>query len=221
MELLETLRTCFSCRDFTDDPVTDEQLVRVLEVARFAPSGGNHQGWHVVVVRDRETRQALGDLCQPPLRLYAAQAAAGEQPFNAVHPSEVDADQAQATPVDDFPLFDHLGDVPVLLVVSIDLTTVAAMDKDLDRVGLAAGASVYPFVWNILLAARSEGLAGVVTNAVVPVESEAAALLGLPETHAIAAMVPLGFPERPLTRLTRKPVEHFTTIDRFDGRPLA
>ena len=118
-------------------------------------------------------------------------------------------------------LFDHLGDVPVLLVVSIDLTTVAAMDKDLDRVGLAAGASVYPFVWNILLAARSEGLAGVVTNAVVPVESEAAALLGLPETHAIAAMVPLGFPERPLTRLTRKPVEHFTTIDRFDGRPLA
>ncbi|HAQ22033.1 MAG TPA: nitroreductase [Acidimicrobiaceae bacterium] len=220
MNLAETIRTNFSCRDFTGDPVTDDQLHRILELARFAPSGGNRQGWHVVVVRDQATRQNLGKLCEPTLRLYAAQAAAGEQPFNAVDPSLVDVEKALNTPVDHFPMFDHLGDVPVLLVISVDLTTVASMDKDLNRVGLAAGASVYPLVWNILLAARAEGLAGVLTTAVIPAEAEARALLSLPDTHAIAAMVPLGVPAHPLTQLTRKPVENFTTIDRYNGAPL-
>lgn len=220
MELLDTMRSTFSCRDFTEDPVTDDQLYRILDAARFAPSGGNRQGWHVVVVRDRETRQTLGDICGPTLRLYAAQVAAGENPFNAVRPSTVDVETALSTPVDDFPMFDHLGDVPVLLVVSVDLSEVASMDKDLDRVGVVAGASIYPLVWNILLAARTEGLAGVVTTAVVPVESEARSILGIPDTHAIAAVIPIGVPTRTLTRLTRRPVESFTTTDRFDGQPL-
>ncbi len=220
MDLLEAMRTTFSCREFTDDPVTDDQLHRILDAARFAPSGGNRQGGHVVVVRDRDTRQALGEMCGPTLRLYAAQAAAGETPFSSVHPSAVDVEEAFATPVDLFPLFDHLGDVPVVLVVSVDLAEVASMDVDLDRVGLVTGASIYPLVWNLLLAARSEGLAGVVTTAVVPAEDGVRALLGLPETHAIAALVPLGVPVRRLTKLTRRPVEDFVTVDRFDGEPL-
>ncbi|MDG1464970.1 MAG: nitroreductase family protein, partial [Acidimicrobiales bacterium] len=58
--LLEAMRTTFSCRDFTDAPVTDDQLHRILDAARFAPSGGNRQGSHVVVVRDRSLRQRLG-----------------------------------------------------------------------------------------------------------------------------------------------------------------
>jgi nitroreductase len=70
------------------------------------------------------------------------------------------------------------------------------------------------------LAARTEGLAGVVTTAVVPAEDEVRSLLGLPEHHAVAAMLPLGVPVRQLTKLSRRPVENFTTIDRFDGPPL-
>ena len=60
MELEEVIRTTFACREFTDDPVTDETLYRILELARFAPSGGNRQGAHVIVVRDRDIRQTLG-----------------------------------------------------------------------------------------------------------------------------------------------------------------
>jgi len=221
MDLHEAMRTTFACREFTDDPVPDEVLHRILDVARFAPSGGNRQGGHVVVVRDREVRQSLGELCGPTLRLYAAQGAAGESPFNTVEPSEVDVATALDTPTDGFPLFENLGDVPVALVVSVDLAAVASMDKDLDRVGLVTGASIYPLVWNILLAARAEGLGGVVTTAVVPVEAEVRRLLDLPETHAVAALIPLGVPTRQLTRLKRQPVEDFTTVDRFDGPSLA
>ena len=221
MDLHEAMRTTFACREFTDDPVSDEQLHRILDAARFAPSGGNRQGGHVVVVRDRELRQRLGELCGPTLRLYAAQVAAGESPYNSVVPSTVDVDRALDTPTDRFAMFDNLGDVPVVLVVSVDLAVVASMDKDLDRVGLVTGASIYPLVWNILLAARAEGLSGVVTTAVVPAEDEVRRLLDLPDTHAVAALIPLGVPVRQLTRLKRRPVEDFTTVDRFDGPPLA
>jgi nitroreductase len=221
MDLQEAMRTTFACREFTDDPVSDEVLHRILDVARFAPSGGNRQGGHVVVVRDKGVRQRLGELCVPTLRLYAAQVAAGESPFNTVVPSAVDVATALDTPTEPFALFEHLGDVPVALVVSVDLAAVASMDKDLDRVGLVTGASIYPLVWNILLAARAEGLGGLVTTAVVPAEAEVRRLLDLPDTHAVAALLPLGVPVRQLTRLTRMPVEEFTTVDRFDGPPLA
>ncbi|MED5599621.1 MAG: nitroreductase family protein [Actinomycetota bacterium] len=221
MDLQEAMRTTFACREFTDDPVSDEVLHRILDVARFAPSGGNRQGGHVVVVRDKGVRQRLGELCVPTLRLYAAQVAAGESPFNTVVPSAVDVATALDTPTEPFALFEHLGDVPVALVVSVDLAAVASMDKDLDRVGLVTGASIYPLVWNILLAARAEGLGGVVTTAVVPAEAGVRHLLDLPDTHAVAALLPLGVPVRQLTRLKRLPVEEFTTVDRFDGPPLA
>ena len=57
MDLIDTLRTTGAVREFTDEPVPDEVLARVLDTARFAPSGGNRQGWRVVVVRDPDTRR--------------------------------------------------------------------------------------------------------------------------------------------------------------------
>ena len=61
MELHEVMRTAFSAREFTDDPVPDELLHRIFEQARFAPSGGNRQGGHVIVVRDEATKRALAE----------------------------------------------------------------------------------------------------------------------------------------------------------------
>ena len=59
---------------------------------------------------------------------------------------------------------EHLDEAPVILVVLADLTRLAATDRDLDRYTLVGGASIYPFVWSILLAARGEGLGGVMTT---------------------------------------------------------
>src|SRR3977135_2653761 len=73
MELYEVMRTTPSVRAFTDEPVRDEVLHRVLDHARFAPSGGNRQGWRVVVVRDAERRRAIRDLYLPHWREYMEQ----------------------------------------------------------------------------------------------------------------------------------------------------
>jgi nitroreductase len=106
------------------------------------------------------------------------------------------------------------------LVACIDLGVVAAFDQDLDRVGLIAGASVYPFVWNILLAARNEGYGGALTTAAVAEEPRVKQLLGVPENYAIAAVLPLGKPVRQFTKLKRKTVAEIATRERFDGQPF-
>jgi nitroreductase len=82
------------------------------------------------------------------------------------------------------------------------------------------GASVYPFVWNVLLAARNEGYGGVLTTMIVAEEPRVRDLLGVPDSYAIAAVLPLGKPARQVTKLRRRPVVEFTTRERFDAAPF-
>jgi len=219
MELLDAMRTTFSCREFTDEPVPDEAIFRILDGARFAPSGGNRQGWRVVVVRDRAVRERMAELVKPIMRRYVAQTLAGEAPYNALTPSKVDEATVAKTPLPDA-TWRPLVDAPVLLVIALDLARVTSFDRHLPRPGVVSGASVYPFVWNLLLAARSEGYAGVLTTYLAPDEAEVRRLLGLPDAFALAAAVPLGRPQRTLRKLRRNPVESFARIERWDGEPL-
>ncbi len=216
MELDEVMRTTFSCRSWTDEPVTDDTVHEILDLARFAPNGGNRQGWHVIVVKDRAIREQFVPLILPTTSVYLAQTQAGESPWNAVHPTSIDV-EAVRQEMRPFPGVAEMLDAPVVLVVTVDLGRVASFDKDLARVGVISGASIYPFVWNILLAARSRGLGGVLTTYLAGEEAAVQKLLGLPEHHAVAAMVPLGHPTKQLSKLKRLPVESFTTVDRFDG----
>src|SRR5438105_8851095 len=86
MELYEVMRTTFSARDFTSDPLPDEVLVKILDHARFAPSGGNRQGWKVVAVREQKTKDELARLSGIAAKRYAAQAANGESPWKTIEP---------------------------------------------------------------------------------------------------------------------------------------
>ena len=219
MELYDVMRSTPAVREFTDDPLLDDVLARILDNARFAPSGGNRQGVRVIVLRDEDTRAALADLGLPAARRYAAQLANGESPWNPLQPPGVDASTIAATEVP-AQMSASLREAPVVLVICLDLGVVAATDQDLDRVGVVSGASVYPFVWNVLLAARNEGYGGVLNTAVAAEEPRVKELLGVPDPFAIAAVVPLGKPVRQVTKLRRRPVPEFVTCDRFDGAPF-
>ncbi|MFT7647898.1 MAG: nitroreductase [Candidatus Poriferisodalaceae bacterium] len=216
MELDEVMRTTFSCRDWTDEPVDDETLHRILDRARFAPNGGNRQGWRVIVVRDKAIRQQFVPLIQPTTNVYLAQTMNGEAPWNTIVPTGIDV-EAEKLNNKPFPGVQGMIDAPAVLVFTVDLGVVASFDSELDRIGVISGASIYPFVWNVLLAARSEGLGGVLTTYLAGQEAKVQELLGVPSQHAICAMVPLGHPVKQLTKLRRNAVEEFTTIDTFDG----
>ena len=219
MDLYEVMHTTFAARDFTDETVSDAVIRRILDHARFAPSGGNRQGWKVIVVRDDATRKALGPLIRPTMQRYMAQVQAGEAPWNTINPTRLSQDEiSRVEPPQG--LINKLTNAPVLLLVFVDLSVVASFDSQLDRVGVISGASVYPFVWNILLAARNEGLGGTLTTFAVGKESEVQKLLGVPSHVAMAAMIPLGKPVKQLSRLKRKQVDEFAMLERWGGDVL-
>jgi nitroreductase len=219
MDLDEALRTTFSARDFTDEPLSDAALVDILERARFAPSGGNRQGWKVIVLRDRATREKLAKLTEFGAKRYIAQQKNGENPWNTIDPPRVDAATIERT--EPLPrLIEPVLKAPVILVICVDLKVVASTDQDLRRVGIISGASIYPFAWNILLAARGRGYAGTITTLAVAQEPKVKELLGLPPHVAVAAVMPLGRPVKQLTKLKRKPVAEFAMRERWGGQPL-
>lgn len=216
MDLYDVMRTTFACREWTDEPVSHDTIHRVLDNARFAPNGGNRQGWHVIVLDDKDARRRLVPLIKPTTSVYVAQTMAGEAPWNSINPTSIDTDEAIAA-APDFPGVDGMVDAPAVLIVTVDLSLVASFDKELDRIGVISGASIYPFVWNILLSARNEGLGGVLTTYLAGQEPKVQEVLGIPSHHAVAAMIPLGVPVKQLTKLRRGEVEQFTTINSFDG----
>ena len=219
MELSEVMRTTFAAREFLDQEISNEQIGRILDNARFAPSGGNRQGWKVIVVKKEETRDALVPLIEPVLRRYLAQVHAGESPWNTINETSLSQEEIdhQELPKG---FVENLVSAPVLLFVFLDLSVVASFDSKLDRVGVISGASVYPFVWNILLAARNEGLGGTITTFVGGSENDLRDLLRVPSHYAFSAMIPMGKPIKQLTRLSRNPVSSFAVIDTFDGASL-
>lgn len=183
MDLIETLRSTGTVREFTDEPVDDASVARLLDTARFAPSGANAQAWRVVVVKDPAIRARLRDLYLPGWGQYLAMSAAGLRPWSPVNDpaAERDALAAGGAQIADAAAAGFAGQldrVPVLLAVFADLAQLAAVDRDLDRYSFAGGASVYPFAWNILLAARAEGLGGVLTTMLIQQENEVKRLLG-------------------------------------------
>ena len=220
MELYDVMRTTFAARDYTGDPLPDALLYEILDNARFAPSGGNRQGNRVIVVRDPEVRARIAALSEPTAKRYRAQIDAGERPWNTVVPTALTDEAIEKTPAPAM-LMEPYKRASVVLVVLVDLRVVASTDQYLDRVGVVSGASIYPFVWNLLMAARQAGFGGTITTLAIAAEPELKKLLGIPDEFAVSALVPLGKPVRQLTKLKRRSVEEIATRERFDGAPFA
>lgn len=215
MDLSEALRGTGSARRFTDEPVGDATVAAILDDARFAPSGGNRQPWRVAVVKDLTIRRQLADLMTSVWHEYVGESRDASQAPFALGRS------TGAEPVaEPNGLLDEIERVPVVLSIAADLNKIALMDSDVGRPPITGGASIYPFCWSILLAARVRGLGGVLTTFLSRAEQLAAPVLGLPPDHAIAATIFLGRPVHLSTKLTRAPVSTFATVDRFDGAEL-
>jgi nitroreductase len=211
MELTDALRTTGAVRAFADEPVADATLHAILDTARFAPSGGNRQPWRVAIVRDLDTRREMASLMRTVWEEYVGANATGVTAF--AFGRSIDAPPIAAPN----PLLDAIDTIPVVLAVAADLRSIAMMDGNLDRPPVTGGASIYPFCWSILLAAREHGLGGVLTTFLSRAEPAIAPRLALPADHALVATIFLGRPVHQNTKLRREPVNSFATIDRFDG----
>jgi nitroreductase len=217
MDLYEAMRCAPTSRRFKPDPVPAEVLHRVLDSARFAPSGGNRQGWRVIAVTDPERRAALRDLYLPHWRAYLEQTGAARM---LAEPDGIDAPRVRMIRrADDYA--NGLNRVPLHLLVGVRLEDLAVTDAQLPRQSIVGGASVYPFVQNVLLGLRAEGLGAALTTLLVPAEAEVRRLLEIPQEIALAAHIGVGYRADPWpSRLARREVEEFAFSERY-GEPLS
>ncbi|HEY7891204.1 MAG TPA: nitroreductase family protein [Solirubrobacteraceae bacterium] len=217
MELFDCMRNAPTTRRFSAEPVSRETLLDVLEHARFAPSGGNRQGWRVIAVTQAERRRALRDLYLPHWRAYLEQTGGARM---LAEPEGFDPVRVRMLKrADEYA--NHLDKVPLHLVVGVRIADLAITDAELDRLSIVGGASVYPFVQNILLGLRAHGLGAALTTLLVPAEKQVKELLGIPDDIALAAYIGVGhraeaWPER----LSRNPPQQFAFAERW-GEPLA
>jgi nitroreductase len=185
-----------ACRAFAPDPLDDGVVEQVLRAATFAPSAENKQPWVFVVVRDPQSRAAIGDLNR-----RAWEGGAKSHSEGRLTPSLLDQVDRGAQ--------GGIAGAPVLVVVGGD-------SRLGDRRVLAA--SIFPAIQNLLLAAGALGLGAALTTLPLVFGDELAEIVGFPFEVQPMAVVPLGRPARPLGPPTRLPVADKTHRDRF-GSP--
>ena len=198
MEAIEAMETCRAIRHLKSDPVPDPLVERVVYAATRAPSPGNSQGWDFVVVRDPATKSRIRDLIAEPMsRVRSALA------------PPTDSEQRRMQAGADH-LIGSLDQVPVLIFVcgAPCYPPQAPMEQ-------FVWSALYPATQNLLVAARSLGLGGTLTTFHLLAQAEIRKLLGIPDEVRIAAMVPLGWPERAFGPVRRKPVSEVLHWERW------
>src|ERR1700722_194426 len=225
MDVSEAMRTQNACRYYRDDPVPDEVLFRAVELARFAPNGGNRSAGRFVFVRDPALRRQLGEWYLPLWREVSGAARAGAAALagddgvpRAVNTGFSNTERSMS---DGDHFAERFGQHPVVIVVCADLAQVHPTDTSLGRLSIVGGASVYPMAQNLCLALRDQGVGTALTTLLVAREPEVKELLGIPDRFSPACHITAGYPARPFPRKLHRPeVGSLAFADTF-GSPLA
>ena len=200
--LFEAIHTQRALRYIKPDPIPDGLIRKVIEAGTRAPSGGNQQRWRFIVIKDPATKRWIQERYRTTDRpAHAAPRDAGETKTMARNDAAAEY------------LAEHLHEVPVLILCCVQHD---GSPSDIQR-----GASIYPAVQNMLLAARGLGLASVLTTRPRRgFESEIKEKLGIPANVDTAALLPIGYPAagKRYGPTRRRPVEEVTFDERWDRR---
>jgi nitroreductase len=212
-DLYETMSTLRAVRRLRPDPIPSDVLERVLQAACWAPTGGNMQPWRIIVVRSPGHKKALADLYGPEWYKYTefSRRRADRQQL----PDDDRAKLERTLAAGDY-LADHLAEAPIILLYIADPAQMAITDKNLDRISMVGGGSVYTAVQNTMLACVAEGLGCTLTTLHCLREPEVKAALDIPADWATLAMVPIGYPVgKGHGPITRRPPAQLAFDDAF------
>jgi len=190
MDFFEVARTQRAMRRLKPDPIPDEDLWTLLDTAVMAPSGGNQQPWNFIVVRDPDKKRKIGEWY---LEAWGRAYGGATRDAMLANPA-----RARTYNSADY-LARHLAEAPVLVIATIR--------KDQFSIGPTLGASIYPAVQNLMLAARALGLGTTLTTLHKMHEDDVKQLLGIPENVETMALVPVGIPRGRFGTPSRMPAE--------------
>jgi nitroreductase len=205
MPLDQAMETQRSIRRLKPDPVDDEILLRLVDLAIRAPSGSNAQGWEFIIVKDPHIRREIGRLNRRIWGVYRWFARSRVEP-DPKRRRMTEAVQWQA---------DHFEEIPVIIVACL-------RGRYVPFLHLATASyfgSIFPAVQNLLLAARAVNLgAGLITFPLWNVPA-LRRILGLPRKITPCALIPLGWPLGRYGPTTRKDLRQVVSFDRYGNRP--
>jgi nitroreductase len=209
MEIHEALHTTRMMRRLRPDPIPLDVQARILDAAVRAPNGGNTQRWHFVAVDDPELIREFAQLFRRAREIEYEKFQMGTGPMVTPAPGLDPASHAetmQRMKGSGNYLADHFEEIPLLLFVFA-----------IDDLG---GANIYPAIWSALLAARAEGVGGVMTMVLRNFEDRVNQLLGVPvgEGWKMSAMLTLGYPRGSWgVAANRRPVHEVSSRNRWDA----
>ncbi|MEO7428794.1 MAG: nitroreductase family protein [Acidimicrobiales bacterium] len=183
-ELLSTTRAVRKRLDLTR-PVEPELVRECIDLAAQAPTGGNNQGWHFVVVTDADKRRQLAEWYAQGFAMMYGDPDAVTARLPEDDPAYVAATKRVISSAQY--LADHMAEVPVHVIPVIEGRT----DNAPVAMQAAIWGSLLPAAWSFMLAARSRGLGTCLTTLHLIFEQPAAALLGLPEHVMQGALIPV------------------------------
>ena len=204
MDFFDVIHTQRAIRRLKPDPIPDSVIRQLLEAAICAPSGGNRQGWSFIVIRDPAVRARLGELYRESFQEILKAPYYGDA---AAAPPESPVGKVIASSRH---LAEHLGEAPVLILACLATEGMSP--------GITMGASIYPAVQNLLLAARALGIGSTLTTIHRFRDKHVKELLGIPPGIETAALIPLGYPLGKFGRAPRKPADEVTYYNRW-GQP--
>jgi len=215
-DLYDVMSTLRAVRRLRPDAIPADVLDRVLQAACWAPTGGNMQPWRIIVVRSPEHKRALAEVYAPEWKTYTE---LGRRRAERQQMPEADRVKLERTLAAGDYLAEHLAEAPAILLFIADPAMMAITDKNLDRISMVGGGSVYTAVQNAMLACVAEGLGCTLTTLHCIREPEVKAALSIPESWATLAMVPIGYPVgRGHGPITRRPPSELVFDDTF-GAP--
>ena len=204
-DLFDIIRTTRAMRRLKPDPVPDELIRTILQAGVCAASGGNAQRWRFLVVKDPAIKQAVQ-------RYYkrAFDEVVGPRYATSAPPPGVTKERYQRQHAAVEYLTDHFHEAPVWIVACLEEGTAAPTRW--------SGASIYPAVQNMLLAARALGLGATLTTRHLLFEKETEAALGLPPGVHSYAIIPVGYPVGKFGPVGRGPLGDIVFQDRWGQR---
>jgi len=230
--ILEVMASMRAMRRLRPDPVPEDLLEQIVEAGTWAPSANHLQRYAFVVVTDRDQIARLATIWQAVVRFYRAT-------FLAVPRPDLEPEQFRRTlDAVDYQAA-HFAETPAVIVACYDFGSypntvrrrmlrapaafrrfggrrTIAMLRNIGTVtDRSEAASIYPAVQNVLLAARSLGLAANLTTWHLMAEGEVKRVLGIPRRTHTYALIPLGWPMGTFGRVRRKPAGQMTHRDRW------
>jgi nitroreductase len=203
-DVFEIMHTTRAMRRLRPDPVPDELVTRILQAGISAANGGNTQKWRFLVLKDPTVKKAVQVFYK---RAYDE--VIGPRYANSPPPPGVTRERYQRQHRAVEYLTDHFHEAPVWIVACLD---------DGPTPERWAGASIYPAVQNMLLAARALGLGATLTTRHLLYQKEADAALGLPAGVHSYAILPIGYPMGKFGPVGRAPLSEVVFAERW-GQP--